>query len=197
MNRELWLTEVAKKIEPLFTAADYTIKPYRVTCGWPCTKALGTRSRRIGECHSHKSSTGGFFEIFISPLLDSPVEVAGVITHELVHSIVGIEAGHGAKFVKAGRYVGLTNGQPTSLSPGDPLKQKLKAICDKVGEYPHKAMNPAGKPAKVRPKTQLTLVCGECGCKVRMGVKHFEQSGNPTCGCGSPMTEDDGEGGED
>ncbi len=78
MNREGWLTEVAKQMEPIFSG--YKLPAYRVTCGWPCKNALGARTKRVGECHGVASSTGGNFELFISPLLADPLEVSG--THE-------------------------------------------------------------------------------------------------------------------
>jgi hypothetical protein len=182
VNREQWLTEVALHAQRLFVG--YALAPYRVTCGWPCRNPVGRKVRTLGECHALETSKGGVHELFISPLLDDPAEVAGVLTHELAHVAAGIKAAHGKGFVKVARHVGLTRGSPRSVGPGDRLEEQLAAITAKVGPYPHKAMvlqpKPAGKPTVAR------LEC-ECGCKATMSLKHLERYGEPTCACGQPM----------
>ncbi len=75
-NREGWLTELAAQVRPIFTG--FEIGPYRVSCGWPSERALGKKSRVIGQCFACRVSKGGIFEMFISPLLEKPIEVAGV-----------------------------------------------------------------------------------------------------------------------
>jgi hypothetical protein len=54
LNRESWLTELAKRVHPLYKG--FAMAPYRLTCGWPCRMALGRRRRAIGECHALESS---------------------------------------------------------------------------------------------------------------------------------------------
>jgi len=39
----------------------------------------------------------------------------------------------------------------------------------------------------------LKVVC-ECGCVVRMTRKWLDEVGPPTCGCGSAMVEEEGDG---
>src|SRR5262245_3291211 len=121
-NREGWLTEVASQVEPFFVG--FKLDPYRVTCGWPSRNGLGRRMRRVGECHGSKSSKAGIHEIFISPLLDKPLEVAGTLCHELAHAAAGIDAAHGKDFVKVCKHVGLTRGKPTSVMPGERLNAR-------------------------------------------------------------------------
>lgn len=191
LNREGWLTELALQIEPVFKG--FAIAKYRVTCGWPSTNALGMKSRRIGECHSSKSSKGDVFEIFVSPLLDVPIRVAGVLTHEITHIVAGIDAGHGPGFKKVCKIVGLTNGKPTEAMPGTLLEEKLDKIVEKLGPYPHQAIVPTLKTKK--PPSSISLVCAECGCRISMSKKWHGEVGAPTCGCGGEMTEKSG--GED
>ena len=182
MNREAWLTELAAKAQLLFSG--FSLPPYRVTCGWPSKNAMGSKARRVGECHSAKSSRGGVFELFISPTLDKPLEVAGVLCHELAHVAAGIEAAHGKFFVRVCRAVGLTKGKPTSVMPGALLNEKLDKILQPLGEYPHKAIVPTGRIAK--PSSTLSLEC-PCGCRVSMGKKWANEVGYPVCACGKPF----------
>lgn len=179
MNREGWLTELAKKAEPLFKG--FHLPDYRVTCGWPSRNAMGNKSRRIGECHGAKSSKGGVFELFISPTIEKPLEVAGVLCHELAHVAAGIEAAHGKFFVRVCKTVGLTKGKPTQVMPGADLNDKLQKLIDPLGSYPHSAIVPVLKP--VKPSSTLSLEC-PCGCRVSMGKKWANEVGYPVCACG-------------
>jgi len=51
--------------------------------------------------------------------------------------------------------------------------------------------------ASSKPKTQgtrmLKVVCQECGCVVRMTRKWLDEVGEPTCGCGGKMVEEEAE----
>lgn len=184
MNREAWLTELAAQVQPMFKG--FKIKPYRITCGWPCKEALGKKRRRVGECHAIESSKDGVHEIFISPLLDAPLEVAGTVCHELAHVVAGIPAGHGKGFRIVCKHVGLTTGRPASIMPGPALNERLQKIIDKQGAYPHKALVPLAKPAKA--PSVVRLECCDCGCVVVISNKWLENSGSPTCGCGGFMS---------
>jgi hypothetical protein len=184
MNREGWLTELAKMVHPIFKG--FTIPAYRVTCGWPSKFPLGARKRRIGECHGAKSSKGGVYELFISPVLDKPIEVAGVVCHELTHVAAGVEAGHERGFVKVARHIGLTKGKPTQAMPGPLLEEKLEKLISTLGQYPHQALSPIMQVKETELK-DLTVKCPGCGCRARMSIKWLEEAGVPTCGCGTPM----------
>jgi hypothetical protein len=186
LNREAWLNELSKLIHPLFKG--FTMRPYRLTCGWPCRGGLGRRRRVVGECHALESSRAGVHEIFVSPTLDKPTEVAGVVTHEMSHVAAGIEAGHGKGFVKVARHIGLTKGRPTSALPGPRLGEKLARFVHSLGTYPHDAVLPALKPC--RPRTTVTLSCSGCPCKVVMGLKCYQEVGAPTCACGRKLEAD-------
>lgn len=194
LNREGWLTELAKMLEPHYRG--FELGDYRVTCGWPSTKGLGTRSRTIGECWDKSASPAGRSEIFISPVLQDPVEVGGVLCHEMAHIAAGHKAGHGPKYKRVCRHVGLFKGKPTQAMPGDQLEADIRSKVLKLGAYPHRAISPRGKELKVKPGP-VTLECGKCGCKCSMTLKWHETSGSPTCGCGHPMTiksKEDGDG---
>ena len=188
MNREAWLTEVAKTIlEPLYPGG-LKGRPYRVTCGWPSTGGLGGKTRRIGECHALESSKDKVHEIFISPVLDQPLDVAGTLAHELAHVAAGIKAGHGKEFVEVCKLVGLTAGKAKSAGPGTLLQERLRRALTKLPPYPHAAIVPVVK-VKAARSSNMSLVCSaeECGCRCTMSVRWLgeEGPGLPTCGCGS------------
>ena len=183
MNREQWLTEIAQRMETLFKSKNYPLKPYRVTCGWPCRLGLSLRAPRIGECHPVVSSKGGVMEIFVSPRLDKPLDVAGVVVHELTHVAVGTEWSHGTRFKAAMKALGLV-GKPTSAMPGEKLNETLQKHIDQLGAYPHAALEPVRTAAKSG--SAVKLLC-DCGCNFRMSRKWLEESGVPICGCGKPF----------
>jgi hypothetical protein len=186
--REQWLSEMARSMEVLFGADDkFREKAYRVTCGWPSKHATGTRKVRVGECHRADVSADGRFELFVSPLLAEPLDVAGTLCHELAHVVAGVEAGHKAPFVKVCRAVGLTAGKPSQAGPGPLLNDQLRKLIDRLGPYPHAAMKPPVKAKAERPPSSLRLACLECGCVVSIGAKWLAESGPPTCGCGGVM----------
>lgn len=72
-NREHWLTDLAKKAEAEFKG--FAIPPYRVTCGWPCKNATGSKGRRVGECHGPTSSKGGSSSYSSAPYLMTPMRL--------------------------------------------------------------------------------------------------------------------------
>lgn len=185
-NREGWLTELANEISPFYKLKGYRPHNYRLTCGWPCKNALGIKTRRIGECHSQLSSKDNVCEIFISPLEDNSLEVAGVVCHELLHSAVGIPAGHKGKFALGCKHLGLTRGKPTQAMPNEVLNDRLFKIIEKLGQYPHQALVLQPKPKK--PTDRVTLKC-ECGCSISITQKWLIEAGLPTCGCGAYFSE--------
>jgi hypothetical protein len=198
MNREEWLTKVAKACEPLFP--EMKLDNYRVTCGWPSSNGLGRRRRTVGQCFGPTASKAGVYEIFISPTLGTGLEAVGTLMHEMAHVIAGIDAKHGSKFVWVCNRAGITKGNPFSREPGEELNKRLDKLIQGIGNYPHQALTPTSKivPKPIRnlllpDGTEITvegnmvkLVCS-CECAAMMSYKHLEKSGYPTCGCGQPM----------
>lgn len=184
-NREEWLTRLAAQIAPLFKG--FTVGPYRVTCGWPSRSALSRKAPVIGQCFYPRvlkdDTKEGYHEIFISPVLEDSIEVAGTLAHEMVHVVAGQKAGHTKVFVEVGRHIGLTKGKPTSLGPGDELVERLRDMVDKLGAYPHRKILPRLKEKPPGTK-EIPLVCMLCGCGVRISDKWLAEAGLPVCACG-------------
>jgi hypothetical protein len=184
-NREYWLTELALHVETLMVGIK--LAPYRLTCGWPSRHGLGRKIKVLGECHSEKSSASGVHEIFISPILDKPLEVSGTVCHEMIHVAAGIASQHKGAFVRICKRVGLTKNPPRQAMPGPELEERLARIIDRIGPYPHQALIPQVKVIE-KPKSDLSLICPACECVIRMTTKWFLSVGAPTCGCGEVMT---------
>ena len=158
MTREEWLTKIKEKLEQLFFNAPPHKLPSKLalSCGIP----KGS-SKAIGQCWDPRVSKDKTTHIFVCPSLDDPVQVVGVLLHELIHACLGLHEGHGKNFAKFIRKVGLV-GKVTStyVKEGSELESQIKQILEEVGGYPHQAMNKQGAlRAKRQPvKRRVTLV---------------------------------------
>jgi hypothetical protein len=188
-NREEWLTCLAGMMLPLFKG--YAVRPYRVTCGWPCKGGVSRKSPAVGECHSDKMSGDGVHEIFISPLLgrESVMDVAGTLCHELAHVAAGVKAGHGKQFKEVCLHVGLTRGPARFAGPGDRLEDRLADMVDRVGcKYPHAAMTFPQRKVRQKGKVFETMLCDGCEGKVSISKAWLGKGGVLYCGCGERMS---------
>jgi hypothetical protein len=154
----------------------------RVSVGFP-------RGRRaaIGQCFASKASTDGTNHVFISPILEAPVDVLAVLCHELVHVVDDCRSGHRGNFARLARDVGLV-GPMRATQPGEPLAARLSAIATSLGPYPHRALMPHQQVAH-RPDTtrMLKVVCPTCGYLARTTRYWLELKGVPLCPDGTPM----------
>lgn len=190
-SREEWLGRMVEALRPVFAELGSPLpERIRVSCGWPSRSALSGKAKRIGEAWSHRCSADGAHETFLSPVLADPVEVGAVLVHELVHHAVGVEAGHKGKFRKLALAVGLT-GPMRCTSAGKELGDRLHAIAEQLGAYPHAALS-GGEGRKKQTTRMLKVACADCGCIARMTRQWLEEVGAPTCGCGGAMQEGGG-----
>jgi hypothetical protein len=161
--RETWLADAMAEMRRSFKRLGWTIPDkVRVSCGLPSVSAFGAKKRRIGEAWSSKSSRDQHHEIFISPTIDDPVIVLGVLVHELVHVTVGIEAGHKGKFVECARAVGL-EGPWTATTASERLSVDLKRLTKDLGDYPHASLSQMTNGRKKQTTRLIKAGCPECG----------------------------------
>lgn len=190
-TREQWLNAGVLLLTPLFERLKRKVpKKLRVSCGFPSRNAFGRR-QADGECWSDKASAGKVFEIFISPILNKPVDVLDCLTHELVHATVGLEHKHGGDFKKVALAIGL-EGKMTSASAGKALLKELRVMADSLGAYPHDKLDQMTNGKKKEGCRLLPASCPSCGYKIRVTRKWLEV-GLPTCPCGEDFVEGDGE----
>jgi hypothetical protein len=178
LTRQGWLERVVAALRDLFKAKGYVVPAsVRVSIGWP--RGSHGRGRAIGQCWAIEASSDKYNEIFISPELGSDsIEVIGVLTHELVHAVVGTKAGHKRPFKQCAEAVGLV-GKMTSTKEGDELRRWASARIDEIGKYP------AGSLAlHMRQKQTTRLIkceCGVCGYVARVARKWIDDVGAPIC----------------
>jgi hypothetical protein len=160
---------------------------------------VGLKKRVIGQCHPPEEKDG-VHELFISPVLDKPIDVVGTLMHEMAHVIAGAAARHGKDFIGVCNRAGLTEGKPFSRGPGSKLKLIITKIAEEIGAYPHQAITPRliqvvrVPKAITLPDGTVAVITGgvgtvecECGCKARISGEWLEKVGPPVCGCGLPM----------
>lgn len=190
MTREEWLVTATQALKPDFLDKGSAVpEKVRITCGWPSHGGRATKKRTTGECWPAKKSGDEHFEIFISPTLDSPIEVLGTLIHELVHAAVGLDAGHKKPFRDVATALGL-EGKMTATSVGADLEERLHDLVAKLGDYPHAAIDPSQK--KTQGTRMLKIQCPSCGWMARTSQK-WMSLGLPTCACGEQMINPDAE----
>ena len=147
----------------------------KVSCGFPST---GNKSKHIGQCWGRSSTTEGVNQLFISPVLDEPVQVLDTLVHELVHAIDDCVHHHGPEFKKIATDVGL-QGNMREATAGAWLKEQLTTIAKQLGKYPHTKINLAhSASAKTGPRPRAK--CKKCGYEVTP-LKKWLFMGPPLC----------------
>lgn len=176
MNREEWLTAAAGHIakQVLEPAGLRSMTPrdgqddrrdwseLRVSTSFPSKKALSLKNRTIGQCWAPEASSKGLTEVFISPVLEEPVRVLDVLTHEMVHACMPQGTKHGPQFAAACRAVGL-EGKPTATAAGPELTATLEMIATVIGPYPHAAIDQTLIPKQAT--RQLKAACVNEACE--------------------------------
>jgi hypothetical protein len=174
-TRELWLQNAVDLVSPIFKNKGYTIPKVQVSCGFPST---GNKSKHVGQCWGKSSTNDGTNQLFISPVLDEPVQVLDTLVHELVHAVDDCIHHHGPEFKKIATDVGL-QGLMREASAGPWLQEQLTAISRQLGKYPHSKINLAHSSSKKtgpRPRAK----CKKCGYEVTP-LKKWLHMGPPLC----------------
>jgi hypothetical protein len=183
MYREQWLNEALDKgLRDRFKDAGHPLpEKIRVSVGWPGGR--GPKRSVIGQCWPASTVEDGVVALFVSPVLDDPVEVLTTLTHEAVHSI-GME-GHRKEFGEVAAAVGLT--RPWRSTPAtDELKDYLRTLAEQLGPYDHGKIKTS---AIIRQTTRLLKVtCPDDGYTARITRKWIDY-GLPVCPCGTEMEE--------
>ena len=165
MTREQWLLHAADLIRRDVKRAGVVVPPVAVSCSWP---GGGSMHKRIGEAWPKAASKAGVNEVFISPKIEDPARVVGVLCHVLAHAALDCAHGHRAEFVRVAKLMGCA-GQPTSMVPPTAISGAWAAVITaKHGPYPHRMVDMAKAGQKKQVNRQIKLECGECGAIWRM-----------------------------
>lgn len=166
-TREQWLNEAVEELNiRVIEPAGYKVRStVHCSVGWPGGRG-GKKAQVIGQCWPHSASADGNGHIFISPVLDNPVDVLAVLLHELGHDIVGCEHGHKKPFATFCRAVGL-NKPWTATTPNESLVPVLRELAENtLGPYPHPKLTTIGG-TKKQTTRMLKYECPGCGQIVR------------------------------
>jgi hypothetical protein len=177
-NREDYLTTLVDEMRPWFAHRDLTLPAViRVSVGFPSLRATA-KHQAIGQCFAPSVSTDGSVQIFISPVLGNGLRVADVLVHELCHAAVGTQHGHGWLFRKAAYAIGL-EGKPTATIASKGLTERLNALLEKIGPYPHAELQIDLQPAQST--RLLKAYCHICRYTVRVTRRWLHLGGPPIC----------------
>lgn len=170
-TREQWLNAFVSRAREQFTRIGAPLPDkIRVSVGFTST---GARSNRIGECWHDAASTDGHFEIFLKPTIETDARMADILTHELVHAAVGLEAGHGQAFKKVATDIGL-KGRMTSTVASEAWYSWALPILTELGPMPYANITDGKHTGKPKQKTNLLKVsCPACGWLARVTAKHI------------------------
>jgi len=179
-TREGWLLAATNELRPHFADHGF-ILPDKIRHALAFT-STGKRGRMAGECWHAESSGDQHYEIYIRPDKDDPVEVLGVLVHELIHTLLPPTVKHGKQFRDIASLVGL-QGKMQQTIPSPLLLEKLKTIAANLGTLPHAKLNftSASESPKKQAKKWLKAECGaSCGYSVRITSK-WAKIGLPVC----------------
>ena len=152
LTREQWLNAATELLnDKVFQPVGFDIpKDVKVSCGWTSSEwedalcGTGSRQTTIGQCCSRAASSNNVNEIFISPKLSDALRVLDVLAHELIHAIDDCQNGHKGAFRTMAKAIGL-EGKMTSTTASPELLERLTAISEFLGEYPHGELTANGK----------------------------------------------------
>jgi hypothetical protein len=162
-SRESWLRAATDELRPDFENIGCPL-PEKIRFAIAFT-STGKRGHMAGECWHPESSDDQHYEIILRADISDPVEVLGVLVHELVHTLLPATVNHGKGFRALALRIGLEGAmrhtQPTPL-----LKQRLQAIAANLGELPHAKLNFMGSSdvPKREQTRHLKAECGATGC---------------------------------
>jgi hypothetical protein len=194
-SRESWMRAAANDLRSFFEVCGYPIPPnIRYAIAFPSTGRYGAR---VGECWYSSTSDDGHFEIIVRADSADPVQVLGILVHELVHACLPVGAGHGKLYRDAALKLGL-EGKMRQAMPGKFLKARLVRLAESLGPLPHAKLNiERGRDNKLSadgPKRQRTRMlkaecAGKgCGYTLRVAEKWFKDIGPPHCPKHGAMT---------
>ena len=177
MTREAWLLKAIEKLgQEKFYPLGHKFNKIRISVGFP------SRKKAIGQWWEPKSSADKYASIFIHPGKGDPVDVLGVLVHELVHDACGAEAGHGPKFKELALAVGL-EGKMRSTEPGKDLQKYLKGLGKRLGKFPHSELKSEMNPVKKQTTRLIKIECDDCGFLCRAALTKILEVGAPSCAC--------------
>ena len=167
LTREQWLQRATDMIRIDMASLGVAIPNVQVSCSWP---GGGDSQKRIGECWPRVASKAGVNEIFVSPRIEDPAKVLGILAHELAHAVDDCKNGHAAGFTTICAQMNLI-GKPTQAMPHEAVTEAWAAVMTAMhGPYPHQTLDKSQSPVKKQATRMLKCGCG-CGAVWRLTKK--------------------------
>ena len=184
INREQWLKRATTVFRREWKKLGVVVPAdVQVSCGFP---GGGNVLRRIGECWPRRRSTAGVNQVFISPTQGASRMVLGILGYELLHAADDCKSGHGKVFNANSLKVGYSGGRLSLPSSAESVELVTK-ILNKLGEYPHAALNADKRKQKLKDGLQK-YECEVCADVLYSTAKKVEMFGVPCCReCGVAM----------
>lgn len=185
LTREQWLQDFIQAARPHFERVNAPLPAnIRVAVGFT---SQGARGKAIGQCWAAQASADAHFEIFIHPKIADSHEVGAILTHELVHAAVGLEAAHGPVFRRAAVAIGL-EGKMTATVVGADWHLWADAVIEALGPIPHAKLS--SSLIKKQGTRMLKVSCDDCGFTFRSTAKWLDGRALtcPDADCGGLMT---------
>jgi hypothetical protein len=179
MNREEWLQTLTERMRGWYGGE--LPETVHVSVGFPSSGMCG---KAMGECWHAQASADSAPQVYVHPKIADATEVAAIMAHELVHACRP-DAKHGPAFKALATRVGLT-GRMTSTVASDALRDRLAAIVDEIGPYPHPCLSAHSSGRKKQSTRLLKVQCPGCDYTVRITQKWID-TGLPVCPCGTEM----------
>ena len=99
MTREERLKKAVRSMRPLLRKADIKMR-----AKWQVSVSLASSRSAIGQCwYEMASASGKTANIFVCPTVGDPVDVLGVLLHEMIHAALPHGVHHGPKFARLPR----------------------------------------------------------------------------------------------
>lgn len=174
MTREAWMLRALPFLKAMLKEAGAPdFQDPLISMSLPSRGAFANRRKRIGECWDKRAAKSGKQStVLISPVLEEPVEILGVLFHELIHSALGSNKGHGPEFKKIALAAGLT-GPMRATTPGPALTKVLEELAKKLGPFKHDPLSNYRSPMKKQTTRMRLYVCDNCQSKLRKASDTF------------------------
>lgn len=162
MNREQWLTSLARQIWANFYAGDERLTPpdrIHVSTGWPSRAAFAKGLRRKFAELWHPANNAGIAQLFISPAVADPAQIAALLYVELLAAGLPPKTKRGRKEWQAVAATHGLTGAAQLWSPVPEVEQRLAVRARALGPYPHDPLDKADTERTKASNRQRKLYC--------------------------------------
>ncbi len=195
-SREAWLRAATNELRPYFAKSGLVI-PEAIRFSIAFT-SQGRKAKVAGEVWPASATDDDHCELIVRADFADPLDVLGILVHQLTHAALPPEAKHGKLFRDAALRLGL-EGQMRNALPGAALRERLDELAAALGPLPHARLNfdrvtLSGIDVADRPRKQTTrmlkaeCLAPGCGYTVRVAARWIADMGAPHCPRHGAMT---------